>query len=85
MKQKKISLDGRIIFFDSLGNAIPKFCTYCGSDRLTEGKLTQYNSIKCLNCGMFIHDCCSQNDISQLEQIRRNETWNESKNNSKNQ
>lgn len=67
---KEIALDGKLIFFDKSGRPIPKYCTYCGSMRLTLGKLSSYNDIKCFNCGMYIHDCCSQNDIKQLKELK---------------
>jgi len=55
--------DGREIHFHKLasyiGSAKPRFCTFCGSENLSDGDLTQYD-LMCKNCGMHIHDCCTQ-------------------------
>ena len=60
--------DGREIHFEKsgyygAGRTIPRFCTYCGSDNLTSGGIEKWptdGGIRCNNCGMSIHDCCTQ-------------------------
>ena len=40
--------------------AIPRFCTYCGSEELKGNEIMNFDGIECMNCGMKIHDCCTQ-------------------------
>jgi len=69
------TVDGREIHFyrhmTQIGIAVPRFCTYCGSERLTDGSISRYidGGIRCKNCGMYIHDCCSSNDYDDFMQF----------------
>lgn len=71
--------DGREIHFEMFklftkeepADAIPRFCTYCGSNKLSEdGYLSSYDDgIMCENCGMQIHDCCTTHSYDDFKQF----------------
>lgn len=71
------ALDGREVHFEiwikNPTSRVPKFCTYCGSDKLSEGRIGAFdgNSIHCQNCGAHIHDCCSQPDYSDFKDFMK--------------
>jgi hypothetical protein len=71
------ALDGRAVYFTILSKnpsmAIAKFCTYCGSDKLTNGYLGAYgeDEIHCKNCGAHIHDCCVQHDYDSFKEFMK--------------
>lgn len=70
------ALDGKEVHFDVMLNTpisrLPRFCTYCGSNELTDGYLGAFddeNEIHCKNCGAHIHDCCSQPDYKDFKKF----------------
>jgi len=59
---------GQEVYFEiwygkKFGYAIPRFCTFCGSKNLNSNKtkdFMDFKGIHCKDCGLSIHDCCTQ-------------------------